>query len=157
MLFFQPRASHLCVRATPVRPLQLLRSPAQVLRVRQLHRRAHAGARGGHQGQGGLEVRGHGAGPALPVDLHPGGVRGHCRDHPAGASALRRPHPHRQRDLQHPAPPQRAEGAGQAQEDQELRQLPVLIASISSRRLCTRPRSRYEKDEKPFQGNFALS
>ena len=40
-------------------------------------------------GQGGLEVRGHGAGPAVPVDLHNGGGGGHGRDHPAGPQPLR--------------------------------------------------------------------
>lgn len=44
-------------------------------------------------GEGGLEVRGHGAGPAVPVDLHPGSAGGHGRHHPAGAFALRRPRP----------------------------------------------------------------
>lgn len=68
----------------------------QVVLLRALHSRAHQDAGGLHQGEGGLEVRGDGAGPALLVDLHVGGAGGHGRDHPAGAHALRRPHPHRQ-------------------------------------------------------------
>lgn len=41
-------------------------------------------------GEGGLEVRGDGAGPAVPVDLHTSGAGGVGRHHPAGAHAVRR-------------------------------------------------------------------
>ena len=54
---------------------------------------------------GGLEVRGDGAGPAVPVDLHGGGAGGHGRHHPAGAHPLRRPGPHRHAVLQDRARP----------------------------------------------------
>lgn len=50
-------------------------------------------------GQGGLEVRGDGARPAVPVDLHAGRggrVGGH---HPAGADAVRRARAHRRAPL----------------------------------------------------------
>lgn len=47
-------------------------------------------------GEGGLEVRGDGPGPAVPLDLHPGGTGGHRGHYPAGAYSLRRPDAHRQ-------------------------------------------------------------
>lgn len=55
-------------------------------------------------GEGGLEVRCHGARPTLPVDLHAGSPRRHGGNHPTSAFALRRPRAHRQAtvgDIQH--------------------------------------------------------
>jgi hypothetical protein len=43
-----------------------------------------------------LEVRGDGAGPAVPLDLHPGGAGRHGRHYPPGADPLRRPSSYRQ-------------------------------------------------------------
>lgn len=43
-----------------------------------------------------MEVRGDGAGPTVPLDIHPGGASGHGRHYPAGTHALRRPGAHRQ-------------------------------------------------------------
>lgn len=40
-------------------------------------------------GQRGLEIRCHGAGPTLPLDIHNSCRGGHGRDYPAGAHALR--------------------------------------------------------------------
>lgn len=45
-------------------------------------------------GEGGLEVRGDGPGPAVLVDLHPGRGRRLGGHHPAGADSVRRPRPH---------------------------------------------------------------
>jgi hypothetical protein len=52
-------------------------------------------------GQGGLEVRGHGAGQALPLDLHDGGGGRHGRHHPPGPQLVRRQEAHRQGALGH--------------------------------------------------------
>lgn len=41
-------------------------------------------------GEGGLEVRGDGAGSLVPLDLHSGGSGGHRGHHPASAHSLRR-------------------------------------------------------------------
>ena len=49
---------------------------------------------------GGLEVRGDGAGPVVPLDLHCGRGGGDGGDHPAGPSAVRRPGPDRSSDVQ---------------------------------------------------------
>ena len=49
---------------------------------------------------GGLEVRGDGAGPVVPLDLHGGRGGGDGGDHPAGPSAVRRPGPDRSSDVQ---------------------------------------------------------
>ena len=69
----------------------MLACHAQVLCLCQLHRGAHPGQGGRHQGQGGLEVRGDGPGPVVPVDLHDGRGGGDGRHHPAGAQPVRRP------------------------------------------------------------------
>lgn len=53
----------------------------------------------GPPGEGGLEVRGDGAGQAVPVDLHAGGGGGLGRHHPAGAHAVRRARAHRRAPL----------------------------------------------------------
>lgn len=39
-------------------------------------------------GEGRLEVRGDGAGPAVPVDLHAGGARWNGGDHPPSTHPL---------------------------------------------------------------------
>ena len=49
---------------------------------------------------GGLEVRGDGVGPSLPLDLHRGRGGGHCGHHPPGPGPLRRPGSHRPPDVQ---------------------------------------------------------
>lgn len=67
--------------------------------LRPLHRRAHANARRLGESQGGLEVRGDGAGPSVLMDFHAGRAGRNCRNHPAGPDALRRPNTHRQEVL----------------------------------------------------------
>ena len=49
---------------------------------------------------GGLEVRCHGLGPAVPLDIHRGSGGGHCGHHPAGPGSLRRPRSHWPPDVQ---------------------------------------------------------
>ena len=48
---------------------------------------------------GGLEVRGDGAGQAVPLDFHGGGGGGDGGDHPAGPGPVRRPGPDRSPDV----------------------------------------------------------
>lgn len=50
-------------------------------------------------GEGGLEVRGDGPGPAVSMDLHVGSAGGHRRHHPPGTHPLRRPDTHRRQAL----------------------------------------------------------
>lgn len=41
-------------------------------------------------GERGLEVRSHGTGPSVPLDLHAGSAGGNCRDHPTSSFPIRR-------------------------------------------------------------------
>jgi len=50
-------------------------------------------------GERGLEVRGHGARPPVPVDLHNSRGRRHRRHYPAGSDALRHPDAHRHKAI----------------------------------------------------------
>ena len=52
-------------------------------------------------GKRGLEIRGNGPRPIVPVDFHDGGRRRHRRHHPPGPQSLRRPQPNWQRTLGH--------------------------------------------------------
>lgn len=47
-------------------------------------------------GKRGLEVRGDGAGSAVSLDFHPGGLGGHRGHHPASTHPVRRSGAHRQ-------------------------------------------------------------
>uniref|UniRef100_A0A8D8JFI8 (northern house mosquito) hypothetical protein n=1 Tax=Culex pipiens TaxID=7175 RepID=A0A8D8JFI8_CULPI len=84
------------VQASALFALELPGGDAPELLLRAVHRGTHQNARGLDEGQGGLEVRGHGAGPAVPVDLHAGRGGRDGRHHPAGADAVRRPNTDRQ-------------------------------------------------------------
>ena len=52
-------------------------------------------------GERGLEVRGDGPGPVVPLDLHDGRRGRHRGHHPPGAQPIRRPKSNRQRTLGH--------------------------------------------------------
>ena len=56
------------------------------------------------KGPRGLEIRGHGVGPSIPLDIYSGRPRRNGCHHSAGAFAVRRPRTHRQTtvgDFQH--------------------------------------------------------